>query len=138
MLGHPGKILVLVGCIHHYKIVIVMHFVDDQVIHRTAIFIAHGAVAGLPVLHDRIIIGQEMIQIRNCVRSLHQDLAHMGDVEKSAACPYSHMFLDHSGLILDRQNVSAELHHLAPALHMLVIQRRFLSFHTVPPLFEAK
>ena len=131
MLCHPGEILVLVGGVYHHKVVVVVYFVDDQVVHRATVFVAHGAVAGFSVLHDRVVVGQQVVQVGHRVGALHQDLAHVGDIKQAAGCANRHVLLDHARLILDRQNVSAEFHHFSSAFYVFVVQRGFLSIHSV-------
>ena len=74
---HPLEILILICCIYHYKIAVVPYLVHDQVIHHTAIFIAHGAVAGLAIGHDRIVIGQDHVQVLLCITASADDLPHV-------------------------------------------------------------
>ena len=132
-------ILVLVGGVDHQEIAVLLLLVDNQIIHNAASFIAHGAVAGLTVIHMGIIVGQKMIQVFYRIGSGQQDFPHMGHIEQTALGPHGHVLLDESGGILDRKEVAGKGDHLAAQGGVNVVEWRFeagFSCHKVSPFVK--
>ena len=77
MVLHPCIVLILVGSVHHDKIAVIPNLIHNQVIHHAALFIAHGTVSGLALRHDRIVIGEEHVQILKGIRSFANHFPHV-------------------------------------------------------------
>ena len=77
MLGHPRPVLVDVSGIDDDEEVILAHLIHEEVIHRTAVLIAHHAIENLARLHAAHVVGEDMVDISLCVGSLDSHFSHM-------------------------------------------------------------
>ena len=74
---HPGIVLILIGSVHNNEVAVVPYLIDNQVVHHASLFVAHGAVSRLSLCHDRIIIGQQHVQVLKRILSPADDLTHV-------------------------------------------------------------
>ena len=123
MRKHPLIVLILIGCVYYDKILIVCLLIYNQIIHGSALLIAHRAIPCLAIFHIIKIVGQDHLEIRQRILSLAQNLSHMGYIKQSCLCADCHMLFDYACWILYRKNISPKRHHLASGLYMRIIQR---------------
>ena len=126
MVAHPLEVFVCVGRINNYEVVVVSSLVNDQVIYCSALLVAHRTVTGLPVLHVCEVVGQNVVQVLQAVRSGNQNLPHVGYIEETNSSSYCHVLLLDAGLVLNWKNESAEWDHLSAVLHMSFVKWCFL------------
>ena len=131
----PVRILFPVARVHDHEVPVSRDPVNDQIVHCSALLVAHRTVACLPVLHDGIVVGEQPVQVADCIRSLHDHFTHMGYVKQAAGRTYGHMLADHAGLVLYRHLKAAELHHFSPAPQVRLIQGGSLQFHPISSFF---
>ena len=77
MLSHPSPVLVDVCGVDDDEEVILAHLIDEQVVHRTAILVAHHAIENLSRLHATHVVGEDMIDVSLGIRTLYSHLAHV-------------------------------------------------------------
>ena len=82
--------------------------------------------------HGGKVVGEQLLQIGQGVRSPVEHLAHVADVEQAAGLTHGHVLADHARGILHRQHVAREGHHAPFQRHVAVIQRR-LELHCHSP-----
>ena len=94
MRPHPGHILFTVGSVHHQHIALFIQAVNDEVIHKAAIFIAQRAVANLADTQIAHIIGDQVLNIHQGIRTGEHNFPHVGYVKESAGGAHRHMLGD--------------------------------------------
>jgi hypothetical protein len=117
------KILFLVGCVDAEEIMILRHFVNQDIVYypavrvqqRRVLRLAHFEFAGMIRSHE---IGQGA-----GVGPVDFDLSHVADIEQPHRRAYRVMFFDDAG-ILDGHLPPAEIHQLGPQGPVYGIQRR--------------
>ena len=131
--GHPGvvvldlfvemcQILVRVGGVHHQQITVYLKAVKIGVVHRAAILVGDDGVLGLVEIQGHHVAGKHMLEKGDCVGAIHQDAAHVGDVEE-AACVAGVQVLGHDfGGILDGHLPAPEVHHSGSGSGMDVVE----------------
>ncbi len=95
--GHVFEVLGCSGCplvnlvdvprVHYQEVLPALQADDHHVVYHAAVWIAHGAVndpAGVP-FGD--VIGHKELQEVEGIRTLYQDLSHVGDVPESGLFP---------------------------------------------------
>ena len=123
MLLHPSKVLIGIACIDDEHIVIVGILVDEHVINRAAVLIAHDGITAPAGSHGSHIVGDELLDIVICAAADDIDLAHMGYVKKPCALAHRLALFENAGFILNGQCPSAEIDHLAAERDMTLKQR---------------
>ena len=125
---HMGEILVAVGGVHHHEIALLPELVNHQIIHRAALPVAHNAVSHPAHRHIGEIVGQQVVQRVQRGGAGEEHLAHMGHIKQPRLLADRHVLFDDAGAVLHRKQIAGKGNHLAPFLHMNIIQRRF-TFH---------
>ena len=118
----PGEVLILVGSIYYHQEFVLVLSVDDEVVHNSAILVAHRGVSCLTVMHSGIIVGKKIIQVCDGIRTLDGDLAHVGYVKNTAGSSYSVMFCNNSRRVLYRHFPACEGYHFAAVFEMRLIE----------------
>ena len=122
MIQHPLVVLLLVCRIDNDQVFFPGFPVNNQIIHRASVFVAHRAVLGLAVLDLRIIIGEKHLKICLRIFSRAENLSHMGNIKEPCPGAHRHVFLDHSCRILHRKRITCKRNHLSSGLYMFFIK----------------
>jgi hypothetical protein len=99
--------------------------VDQEIIHDTAIWVAHGAIHDLPGAQRFDIVGDRVAHEILGIRAGDHELAHMGEIEQPDRLTDTFMFFG-NGMVLNRHIVAGEFDNLSPELLMDIVKRRFL------------
>ena len=124
LLLNPGKVFVDVGGVHHQEEVVRLKLaVYEEVVHRTAVRIAHHAVEYLAGLEAAAadLIGKDVVDESLGLGALHKDLAHMGNVEHTHSLADGQVFLGNAA-VLDGHNEACKGAHLGLQCYMRVIK----------------
>ena len=129
MLLHPCPVLVDIGGIDHEEEVVLAHLVDEQVVDRSTVLVAHHAVEDLPYWGTSHIIGEDMLHIALGILAAHRYLSHVRDIEESHLLSDCMMLWGNACILIEQRHVKAsERHHRRTKRHMLVVQARHLVF----------
>ena len=105
MLLHPSPILIDVGSIDDEEEIILAHLIYEQIIHRSTILITHHAVKDFPYWNSSNIIGKNVVDIALGIRTLHSDLAHVGDVEETYMFTNSQMLWSNTSILIKQGHI---------------------------------
>ena len=119
MLFHPGQVGFAGRAIYHQPVVIVA-FVNDQVVDHTTALIEHAAVKGTTRGNTVDIVGQQVAQVVAGTGAGHFHNRHVRDIEDASLLAHGMVFLD-LGAVIDRHVPAAEIHHLAASGQVSVI-----------------
>ena len=129
----PLGILFMVGSVDDHQVAFATETVNDHVIHYAALVVAHGAVANLTVLHVRKVVGQQHLDVCQCIGTLEQQLSHVGYIEHSGLFSYRQMLCDNAGRILHWKKETTKGDDLSAKSYMAVIQGGF-TLHSLSTL----
>ena len=93
MLLHPSPVLIDVSGIDDNEEVVLLHFVNEQVVNSATVFVAHHAIEDFSVFHAAYIIGKDMVNVCLGILSLYSHLSHMRYIKHAAVSAHSLMFL---------------------------------------------
>ena len=99
--------------------------VNQEVIHRSAIGIAHHAVKDLAGFEASDFIGEDMVDEGFGLGALDEDFAHVRYVEHTHLLAHGLMLGDDAA-VLDGHHEAGEGAHLGAKRHVCVIQTGFL------------
>ena len=103
--------------------------VYQEVVHGTAVRVAHHAVEHLAGLIAADVVGKDVVDKFLCLRAFHKNLAHVGHVEHAHMLPHRIVFYG-DGTVLDGHDVACKGTHLGTQCHVGVVQTGFEFFHT--------
>ena len=118
-------VLILVGGVCADKDVAVRNFVDQDVVHETAMIVEQAGILSLALIEPGDGVGGECIGALDRSRSVNLDLAHVADIEQSDGLADSIVLVDDAG-ILDGHVPAAEIDHFGSHLAVYRIQRSSL------------
>ena len=119
------EILLLVGGVDAQEIVVVRHFVYQDVVHEAAVLVKQAGImrlADLELARRALVVTKSASSPR--FRPADFDLAHVADIEKAHGCAHGLVLVDDAG-ILHGHVPAAEIHHLGAQRAMDGIQRSF-------------
>ena len=121
LLLHPGPVLVDVGGVDNEEIVVLAHAVDQQVVDRSAVLVAHHAVENLSHRCATDVVGKDVLHIALSIFALDGDFAHVADVEDAAAGAHSLVLVGDVGVLYGHVE-SGEGRHQRAQCHVFVVQ----------------
>ena len=101
---------------------VVGYFVYQDVVDKTAVFVEQAEYCAWPMLQPRRIVGGDVIDELESLRTAHLDFAHVADIEQAHRPADGVVFVENAG-ILHRHVPAAEIYHLCPALPVSSIER---------------
>ena len=123
LLLHPRPVLVDVGGVDDQEEIVLAQLVDQQVVHRSAVFVAHHAVENLPHRHVCDVVGEDMVHVALGLAAPYCHLAHVAHVEQSDVFTDGGMLGCNTCILIKQRHVEAsELDHHGPQRHVLVVQ----------------
>ncbi len=117
---HPIQVLLAGGAIYHQPVVVVA-FVDDQIVHYPAALVEHAGVEGAAGFDLVDVVGEQVAQVGAGVAAADVHHGHVGDVEGAGVLAHG-MVLFQLGAIVDGHVPAAEIHHLAAGGEMGVVK----------------
>src|SRR5258706_6469473 len=122
LLFHPGKVFIDVARVDDQHVVVFSEMVNNQVV--------DGATVGKPELCiDRLVIGKagniignKVLQERECVRAFDFEFAHVTDIEKTGMGTYCTMFVQDATILYGHLK-AAELYDARAQRNMLLVKR---------------
>ena len=129
MLLHPSPVFVDVRGVDHEEEVILAHFIHQQVVDRTAVFIAHHTIVDFPNRRPSHIVRKDMLHVALCIWTLHSHLAHVRYIEESHMFSDGHVLRGNACILVKQRHIEAsELDHCGTQRQVLVEQARALHF----------
>ena len=125
---HPRHILIDVGRVDDEEEVVVAHFIDEQVIDRAAVGVAHHPIVDLSDGRIGDIIGEDVLHVALCIGPCDAHFAHVRDIEDTAVLAHGVVLIG-DVRVLNGHDESAEGRHQCAECHVAVIKAGFL-FHT--------
>ena len=124
--GEPRDVcpvLLDVGRVHDEAVFALAHPVYDQVVHDPAVLPAHGAVLGLTDLQPCGIVGRDVGDEIEGLRSGDRELAHVRDVEQPGRIAHRLVLRPDAGGILHGHREAAERHEPGVQANVLLVER---------------
>jgi hypothetical protein len=90
--------------------VVAGHFVDQDVVHKTAVFVEQAGIMRLAGFELAGMVGGDEIGELASFRAPDFDFAHMADIEETHGGAHGLVLVDDSG-ILHRHIPAAKIHH---------------------------
>ena len=106
----------------HKKEVIVGDFVHQDVVDESAVLIQQAGILRLADFEFRSIVGGDVIDQVQGLRTANLDLAHVADIENPDALAHGVVLFEHAG-ILHGHVPSAEVDHLCAHAAVNCVQR---------------
>ena len=122
---HPPDILVSVGCVDDDEKPILRLAIDDQVVDRAAIFLAHLAVHGMPRFDRRDIVGEQSLQVSLGPGALDPHPPHVRDVEQTGRPADGEVLIADRAVLLGHLP-TAEVDHAPTERDVSVVEWRAL------------
>ena len=124
----PVPVFFYISCIDHQHIFIGFIKIDKQVIDDTSGFIRETSVLHFSRSKYSRIIGCNLLNKLECMRSLHPKFSHMGNIEYSYRLTDCMVFIKNTR-ILDRHVITSKFMHFGTESNMLLGKRS--SFHQI-------
>ena len=121
LLLHPSPVLIDVGSIDDEEEIIFAHLIDQEVVHRTAILIAHHTIIYLTNGSIGDIICKDVLHITLCIFALYRDLSHVRDVKETTLMSHGQV-LQLNVLILNGHAEIGKRCHECPFCDMSLIE----------------
>ena len=121
MVDDPGEVLVGVRGVDDEQIFVLLQAIDQQVIDKGSLGGRQGRVLNHAGIEARGIIGRQVLNEGQCVRTFDQNFPHVPDIEQSGPGPDGHVFVDDS-LEFDGHFPAEKLNHPAPEFLVEYIQ----------------
>ena len=118
---YPGIVLVDVGGIDNEEELRLAHFIDEEVINSSAVFVEHHAVEYFAHGRTAHVVGEDVLHEAFGLGTRHKDFAHVAHVENTASLAHSIVFVCNIG-ILKRHLKTAKRHHLGAQLYMFLVE----------------
>ena len=96
---NPSPVLVNISCIDDQEVAVCSHLIDQQVVHYTAIFVAHHAIENLSGIHLGDVVRKDMVDVTLGIGTTYQDLAHVTDVKDATSLTYGLMLVDDARIL---------------------------------------
>ena len=130
LLLDPRPVLVDVGGIDDEEELVVVDLVDEQVVDRAAVVVAHHAVEDLTVGGAGDVVDEDVVDVFFSLGAFDANLAHVADVENADVMAHCVVLLG-DGAVLDGHIEASEGAHEGAELDMAVMQARLLKivFH---------
>ena len=123
----PCDVLVDVGCVDDEEEVVIGAFVDEEIVDDAAVGMEHHAVDDFSVGQPADIVGEDMVDKAFGVRPADGNLAHVRDIEDSAAGAHGFVLFFDAG-ILDRHVEAAERAHQGAEPDVQIVETCFFQF----------
>src|SRR3712207_1042586 len=107
MFLHPCPVLIDVCRVDNYEKLGLIHFIDQQIVHRATMLIEHHAIKNFAFRGVGHVIGEDMVHPSLGVRPLYGHLPHVTHVEYAAVLAHGLVLLNDGG-VLDGHVESAE------------------------------
>ena len=128
LLAHPVDIFLNVGGIDDEEVVVVLHLVDEQVVDRSAVFVAHHAVEDFAIGGVLDVVGEDVVHVAFRVGTADDDFAHVADVEHTAVVAHGQVLVGDVG-VLNGHVVAGKGSHEGSQGQVFVVKTGFLNFH---------
>ena len=122
MILQPGKIFVRACRVDYEKKFRLADPINDQIVDDSAAFVKQKSVLSLAEFQLFQVVAKHCVQPFACTRTIHNQLAHVRDVENAELGSHSVVFFDNAA-VLHRHQPAGERNHLSAALQMLVVKR---------------
>ena len=122
---HPDKVILNVAGVHDHEVDARLQPVHNQVINDAAQIIAHQCILGLANRDVADVVREQIVQRAFRVRSGHEKLAHVRNIEQSNPLADRRVLLQ-DPRVLHRHFPTAERHHFRTPFEVRGVQRRAL------------
>ncbi len=124
---HPVEIFFTRAGIDHDQVVVIGHFVHDNVVDECSLGIEHRRILSLSNTQLRSVIDGDVLDGRERLRSVDTNVTHVTHIENADAVAHREMLGDQAAMlgIFDRHVPAVEVDHLGAHLAMNGIQCGF-------------
>ena len=116
------QVFIGVGCVDHQQVAVLFKSVEVGVVHCAAGLGGQDGVLRLVHVQSHHIAGEHVLQEGDGLGTIHQDAAHVGDVEQAAEAAGVQVLGHDVGGVLDGHFPPAEVHHGGTGCHMYVVK----------------
>ncbi len=128
LLLYPFPVFINICGIDNEEEFVFAAFVNQQVVHHTAILVTHHTIENFSCRHTCDVVGEDMVDVTLGIRACDEYFTHMTHIEHATRLAYSLMFV-YNATILDRHLETAKGRHQSSQGYVFVIETGLFVFH---------